>query len=89
MNLEKLAKDIISYWSNDMGVYFDQIQGHEREVFDTTMEVLTNKELDTIDYTIDTIEDWLQGLTDTTDIQDEVQFAQSIVERLNQLKGGE
>lgn len=89
MDLERLANDIISYWSNDMGVYFDQIQGHEMEVFNNTMEVLANKELDTIDYIVNTIEDWLQGLTDTTDIQDEVQLAQSIVERLNQLKGGE
>ena len=43
-NISDLANEIINFYDSDMGTHFDEVLGHEEEIYNETLAMLENKE---------------------------------------------
>ena len=82
-DLEKLAKDIIDWYGSDMGIWFDEIQGNEEEIWQETMGYLENKDQEQIQHIIDDVEE--ANLDDKTAKEINVATTSSLLSRLKSL----
>lgn len=82
-NLEKLANDIMDWYSSDMGTWFDEIQGNEENIYNDILSTLESKDQEQIKHIINDIED--ADLDDETAKKINIATTSSLVNRLKQL----
>lgn len=82
-DIKQLANDILNWFGSDMGTWFDEIQGNEKEAYDDILFILEDRNEEQIQNLIDTIEE--ADIDDETAKKVNIATTSSLISRLKNL----